>query len=118
MKIIYLTIGVISFVIGLIGVVLPIVPTTPFMLLTSFCLLKSSDKLNEKFMKTRFYEEYVKPFKEDRGMTLKTKLTIMIPVTIALGILYMLIDSTIMRVVIMILFAIKSVVFIKIKTLK
>lgn len=118
MKIIYLILGIISFLVGLIGIILPIIPTTPFMLLTSFCLLKSSDKLNEKFMKTKFYNQHVKLFKENRGMTLKTKLVILIPVGLILLMMFLFIQSIIMRCVIIIMFTIKIIVFTKIKTLK
>ena len=118
MKIIYFILGVISFAIGLAGVILPIIPTTPFMLLTSFCLLKSSDRLNEKFQRTKFYEEHVKPLKENKGMTMKSKMFILIPVTIMLSLMFVLIDNTIMRGVIVVLLIVKIVVFSRIKTLK
>ncbi|WBW95058.1 YbaN family protein [Oceanirhabdus sp. W0125-5] len=118
MKILYLVLGLISFLIGIIGIVLPIIPTTPFMLLTSFCLLKSSDSLNEKFQRTKFYEEHVKPLKENRGMTMKSKMIILTPVTIMLSLIIVLIENTIMRGVIVVILIVKIVVFTKIKTLK
>lgn len=118
LKIIYLIVGIISFVIGIVGVVLPLIPTTPFMLLTAFCLLKSSDRLNEKFLRTKLYKEHVKPFKENKGMTMKSKLSILIPVSIMLLLMFVLIDNTIMRGVIVILLTAKVVVFSRIKTLK
>ena len=118
MKIIFLIIAFISFCLGLVGIVLPILPTTPFMLLTSFCLLKSSDKLNAKFQRTKFYKEHVKPLKENKGMTLKTKLIILIPVIIMLSLLFIFINSSIMRIVIVLLLITKIIVFTKIKTLK
>ena len=65
-KAMYLLVGLIAFVLGAIGIFLPLLPTTPLFLLTSFCLLKSSEKLNEKFMQTKMYEKYVKSF-EVRG---------------------------------------------------
>lgn len=114
----FLLVGLISFVIGLVGVVIPILPTTPFMLLTSYCLLKSSHRLNERFIKTKFYKFHVKPFKERKGMTLKSKLVIIIPVSIMLLCMFVLIDSKIMRGVIVVLFTVKVIVFLKIKTLK
>lgn len=118
MKIVYLTAGLIFFIIGLIGVVLPILPTTPFMLLTSYCLLKSSDKLNDRFIKTKFYREHVKPFKENKGMTMKSKLVIIIPVSLMLLTMAVLIDNTVMRIVIAVLLTVKIVVFSRIKTIK
>lgn len=118
LKLIYLIIGIISFSLGVIGVVLPILPTTPFMLLTSFCLLKSSDKLNQKFQKTRFYEDYVRTFKENKGMTMKGKMIILIPVSIILLTMFVSIDSSIMRGVIVVLLTVKVIVFSRMKTIK
>ena len=45
-KYIYITIGLIAFVLGSIGVIIPILPTTPFLLLASFCFARGSDKFN------------------------------------------------------------------------
>ena len=55
-KALFLTVGMISLILGIIGIFLPVLPTTPLLLLTSYCLLKSSDKLNEKFMQTKIYQ--------------------------------------------------------------
>lgn len=117
-KLMYLLIGFISFVIGIIGIFLPILPTTPLLLLTSFCLLKSSERLNEKFMQTKIYEKYVKSFKEKGGMTLKAKLCLTIPVSLMLLFMFVTIDSPMMRMIIIIMFVSKVAVFTKMKTIK
>lgn len=118
MKIIYLVIALISFVLGLVGVVLPLLPTTPFMLLTSYCLLKSSNRLNERFENTKIYRIYVKSFMEKKGMTLKSKLLIQVPVSIMLFTMFILMDGYVMKGIIVVLFAGKVITFSKIKTLK
>ena len=115
---IYLIVGLIALVVGIIGIFLPLIPTTPLLLLTSYCLLKSSDRLNEKFMKTKIYNKYVKEFKEKGGMTLKAKLTLTIPVSLLLLFMFITIDSSIMRMVIVIMWFTKVIVFTKMKTIK
>ena len=87
-KVLLIILGVISLILGIIGIFLPLLPTTPLLLLTSFCFLKSSDKLNEKFMQTKIYQKYVKKFKEQGGMTLRAKLTLTIPVSIIIIYVY------------------------------
>ena len=117
-KLIYLLVGLIAFILGAIGIFLPLLPTTPLFLLTSFCLLKSSDRLNEKFMQTKLYEKYVKSFKEQGGMTLKAKLCLTIPVSLLLLFMFITIDSPIMRGVIVVMWLLKVIVFTKMKTIK
>ena len=117
-KAMYLLVGLIAFVLGFIGIFLPLLPTTPLFLLTSFCLLKSSEKLNEKFMQTKMYEKYVKSFVEKGGMTLKGKLMLTIPVSLLLLFMFITIKSPIMRVVIVVMWVTKVVFFTKMKTIK
>lgn len=117
-KLIYLLVGLIAFILGAIGIFLPLLPTTPLFLLTSFCLLKSSDRLNEKFMETKLYEKYVKSFKEQGGMTLKAKLCLVIPVSLLLLFMFITIDSPVMKTIVVIMWLAKIIVFTKMKTIK
>ena len=52
-KYIYITVGLIAFALGAIGVALPILPTTPFLLLASFCFARGSEKFNIWFAQTQ-----------------------------------------------------------------
>ena len=117
-KSLYLIVGTISLILGIIGIFLPLLPTTPLLLLTSYCLLKSSDRLNEKFMKTKIYKKYVKEFQEKGGMTLKAKLMLTIPVSLLLLFMFITINSFIMKMVIVIMWLTKVIVFTKMKTIK
>ena len=117
-KVLLITLGIISLILGIIGIFLPLLPTTPLLLLTSFCFLKSSDKLNEKFMKTKIYQKYVKQFKEQGGMTLRAKLMLTIPVSLLLLFMFITIDSPIMKTVIVVMWLAKVIVFTKMKTIK
>lgn len=76
-KIFYLTVGILSTALGAVGVVLPILPTTPFLLLAAFCFAQSSERLHRWFLSTKLYEKHLKEFVQTRAMTLKTKLSLM-----------------------------------------
>ena len=77
MKLVYLVLGVLSTALGAIGVVLPILPTTPFLLVAAFCFAKSSKRLHNWFLGTKLYEKHLKTFAETRAMPMKTKLSLM-----------------------------------------
>ncbi|WP_434296900.1 YbaN family protein [Clostridium sporogenes] len=117
-RVLLLIIGFISLGLGVIGVFLPILPTVPFLLLSSFCFIKSSKRISIWFENTNIYKKHVRSFKENKAMTLKTKLSILIPVYVMLITLFFMKDILAMRIVIVVLLVVKTIVFIKIKTLK
>ncbi|AJD29717.1 YbaN family protein [Clostridium sporogenes] len=117
-RVLLLIIGFISLGLGVIGVFLPILPTVPFLLLSSFCFIKSSKRISIWFENTNIYKKHVRSFKENKAMTLKTKLYILIPVYVMLITLFFIKDILAMRIAIVVLLVVKTIVFIKIKTLK
>lgn len=77
MKFVYLTLGVVFFGLGALGAVLPVLPTTPFLLLASACFARGSSRFHRWFTGTRLYEEHLASFAEDRAMTRKTKISLL-----------------------------------------
>ncbi|MBP3335834.1 MAG: YbaN family protein [Ruminiclostridium sp.] len=78
--------GFICLALGTIGVVLPILPTVPFYLATVFFFANSSQKLHDWFTGTKLYKKYLESYVQKRGMTVRTKLSIIIPVTIMMAV--------------------------------
>ena len=78
--------GFLFFALGMVGVVLPILPTTPFILVAAFCFARSSERLNSWFKSTKLYKQVLEGYVTKRSMTLKAKLTILVPVTALLAI--------------------------------
>lgn len=74
MKIILNTIGTLCLVLGILGIILPLLPTTPFLLLAAACYLRSSDRLHKWLMNNRYLGPYIKNIKDKRGMPLKAKI--------------------------------------------
>lgn len=118
-KLLWLMIGIVSMVLGAIGVVLPVLPTTPFLLLASFCFAKGSDRFHKWFIGTKLYKKHLESFVTSRSMTLKTKLCILLTAS-AMLILAMLAMSNIYgRVFIVFLIIFKYIYFFtRIETVK
>lgn len=91
-QLLFLIIGCLSLALGCVGIVLPILPTVPFFLLTVFCFANSSQKLHDWFIGTQMYKKHLESFVQKRGMTVRTKATILTSVTalMAVGFILML----------------------------
>ena len=111
MRILFIVFGFIFLGVGAIGIAVPILPTTPFLLLASFFFAKGSKRFHDWFLSTKLYKRYLESFVKSRAMTLKGKLTILIPVSCMLIITFILVDNIYARIVLVILFISKYVYF-------
>ena len=102
-RIIFTVIGCVSLGIGCVGAVLPIIPTVPFFLLTVFCFANSSVKLHNWFVNTKMYKKHLDSFVKKRGMTVKTKVTILTLITaiMLLGFILMMLKGIIIPSIIL-----------------
>ena len=73
-KILFIIVGSTSFLLGVVGIVIPGLPTTPFMILSSIMFLNSSDRLYLWLTTHERFGKYVLDFKKGKGITFKTKL--------------------------------------------
>ncbi len=73
-KILLILAGSLSLILGLIGIVVPLLPTTPFLLLSAACFFKSSDKLYNKLISNKFLGSYIKNYREKKGVPRKVKI--------------------------------------------
>ena len=118
-KFLYIVVGLISFALGGIGVVLPILPTTPFLLLSSFCFVRGSERFNRWFRGTKMYKKHLESFVNNRAMTMKQKITILLFADIMLMFPLIILDSILIKVLIILLILTKYWYFIfRIKTLR
>ena len=65
--------GSIFLALGCIGIVLPILPTTPFLLLSAACYYKGSERMHRWMLNNRWFGNYIKNYKEGKGLSLKAK---------------------------------------------
>ena len=117
MKYVWLSVGCIFLGLGVLGVFLPILPTTPFILVTLFCFAKGSDRMHRWLLSTKLYQNHVKRFNETRSMTLKAKVIILAFASAMLLSGFYFSKSIYARIIILIVLSVKYYVFIfKIKT--
>lgn len=93
-KTLYITLGCIGVGLGALGAVLPLLPAFPFLLLAAFCFGRSSEKLHTWFIGTKLYRDNLESYVQGRGMTRKTKVRIMVTVTILMSIGFLVMHKT------------------------
>ena len=119
-KLFFLVLGCVCLILGGIGVVLPILPTVPFFLVTVFCFANSSKKLHDWFVGTDIYKKNLESFVQKKGMTARTKAGIISSVTVLMGLgFFMMKDVPVGRVILAAVWVCHMIYFIfGVKTLK
>ncbi len=69
--------GTVSLVLGAVGIFVPILPTTPFLLLSAACYLRSSERMYKWLLGNRWFGEYIKNYQEGKGIPAKTKIFVL-----------------------------------------
>lgn len=73
MRGIYVIVGTIALVIGAIGLFLPVIPTTPLVILAAACYYRGSERLHAWILRSRWFGETIKNYQAGRGLTRDTK---------------------------------------------
>ena len=77
--------GVLATAVGMIGIVVPILPTTPFLLLAAACFVRSSDTLYGWLTSNRLFGGFIRDYREQRGVTVRAKITALVLVWGVIG---------------------------------
>lgn len=119
MRFLYIGLGFLCLGLGLWGVILPGLPTTPFLLCTLFFFGKSSPRLHAWFLTTSIYQKYLKTFDEQRALTKKSKAYILFISTVMIAFSIYLIPNIYGKIVVGILLLVEYwFFFFWIKTIK
>ena len=66
--------GTFFLVLGVIGIFIPLLPTTPFLLLSAACYIRGSKKFYNWLIKNKWFGEYIKNYQEGKGVPLNVKI--------------------------------------------
>jgi len=111
--------GTISTAIGIAGIFVPILPTTPFLLLAAACYLRSSQRFYNWLLNARFIGAYVRNYLQGKGMPWKVKIItiLLLWITITCSIIFV-VQGLIIRAILLIIAIGVSVHILLIKTTK
>ena len=74
MKIAIAVFGVLSLGLGIIGIFLPLLPTTPFILLSAYLFAKSSTRLHHWITNHKLFGDYIRSYNEDKSISMQVKI--------------------------------------------
>lgn len=66
--------GHIMLLLGILGIIIPLMPTTVFLLMASFCYAKSSPKLDDWIHTNKYFGKHLRNYKDKKGTTISVKL--------------------------------------------
>ena len=111
--------GTFFLALGIVGIILPLLPTTPFFLLAATCYTKSSKRLYNWLISNRWFGNYIKNFKEGKGIPLKVKVLVifLLWVTIGCSVVFV-VHSLLVRIILILIAAGVTIHIVSIRTLK
>lgn len=119
MKYIFIVLGFLFLGIGIVGIYLPLLPATPFLLLATACFAKGSDKFHKWFTSTKIYKNNIEPIKDNKGLTMKKKIKILAMITFFIAISFYFVKISHARICLIVVLIFHYIYFFfKVKTVK
>jgi uncharacterized protein len=79
------TIGMVALGLGIIGIIVPLVPTTPFLLLAAACFMRSSNRLYNWLINHKWFGSYIKHYQEHRAISRRARILALVLLWAAIG---------------------------------
>ena len=117
-KIIYIILGSISLILGVIGIILPLLPTTPFILLALFFYFRSSEKLYNWVLNHKLFGSLVYNYVKHKTVSKKSKIFALLLLWSTIIVSTILIDQLIVYIVLPIIALLVSIHILHLKTSK
>jgi uncharacterized membrane protein YbaN (DUF454 family) len=118
-KIVCIILGSICVILGSIGIIVPLLPTTPFLLLAAFFYGKSSHRLQQWLFNNRVFGSYLTNYVEGKGISIKNKTFTLIILWLAMGYtIFFAISNLLIQMLLLLIAICVTIHIITIKTIK
>ncbi|HNQ68799.1 MAG TPA: YbaN family protein [Bacteroidales bacterium] len=110
-KSIYIILGCLSVFLGVLGMIIPGLPTTPFLLLAAWFFLRSNNKLHKLLINNNILGNYIRKYENNKAISIRTKIysIAIMWIMISLSTIF-LIESNFIKVIVLIVGLIGTVV--------
>lgn len=115
-KPVLITLGLVSVGLAVLGIFLPVLPTTPLLLLALACFAKSSEKLHDWLLANKTFGPLIRQWHETRSMSRKAKVYAIISIFIGGGISLLSVDTIMLKVLLIAVLLIPIVIILRIRT--
>lgn len=111
-------VGMLSLALGVLGIFLPLLPTTPLLLLAAFCFARGSDRMYQWLLNHPLFGRTIRNFREHQAVTVQTKIIAIALLWLAIGnVVFFLVDSELLRVLLLLIASGVTVYLLSLRTL-
>jgi len=118
-RILFISLGTFFVALGVLGIFLPVLPTTPFLLIAAALYARSSQRFYDWLVNNRFFGKYIKNYREGKGIPVKVKVFAITLLWITIGCsAYFAVKILLVRIILLLVAIGVTTHIIRIKTLK
>jgi uncharacterized membrane protein YbaN (DUF454 family) len=117
-KIVFNLLGSVFVMLGVIGMFLPLLPTTPFLLLASACYVRGSERLHRWLMNNRYLGAYIRNFRDKKGMPMPAKVATLVIFWGSISVSIWRIDIAFVQLILLVVGVFVTLLILRIKTLR
>ncbi len=111
--------GSISLALGIIGIFLPLLPTTPFLLLTAACYARGSERLHNWLLNNKLFGKYIRNYREGKGIPARSKVLALTLLWLTIGFsIFYVIPILIVQIILLAIATLVSIYIISLPTLR
>jgi len=112
LKTVHFIFGILMLILGVLGAVLPVLPTTPFVLASTYCFARSSPEFHSYIVNNRFYQKHLAKSVESKSMTRRTKASILTFSSVCILSVFFSTVSVALRIFLLVVLCVQYLVFI------